>query len=187
MLRTTLLVTAALLAACQGPANGDATSQPTSQPTSDHDDQGGDRPGDLSVKVPSPFPGWDAYGNPFDASKVDQVIAYADLIADAEDLDGQELTVRAIVDEVCQTKGCWMTFTQGDQTMRVKFLDYAFFMPKDCSGKEVIIDGKFDIQVVPAEEVAHYLEDAGKFEEAAAVTEDQRQLTFMADAVLMMK
>ncbi len=178
MLRTSLLVTAALFAACQGPDQGAA---PTSQPTADHDET----PADLSLKVASPVSGWDAYGNPFDAAKVDAVVAFADLAANPTAFDGQDLTVRATVDEVCQTKGCWMTFTEGGASMRVKFLDYAFFMPKDASGREVIVDGKFDIQVVPAAEVAHYLEDAGKFEEAAAVTEDQLQLTFMAGAVLM--
>ncbi len=181
MLRTSLLVTTALLAACQGPDQGAA---PTSQPTGDHGDHS-EAPADLSLKVASPVPGWDAYGNPFDATKVDAVVAFADLAANPKAYDGQDLTIRATVDEVCQTKGCWMTFSEGGASMRVKFLDYAFFMPKDASGREVLVDGKFDIQVVPAAEVAHYLEDAGKFEEAAAVTEDQLQLTFMAGAVLM--
>ena len=104
MFRTSLLVTAALFAACQGTEHaGDHDAAPTSQPTA-HDDHG-EAPADLSLKVASPVPGWDAYGNPFDAAKVSTVVTFADLAANPTAYDGQELTVRATVDEVCQTKG----------------------------------------------------------------------------------
>lgn len=179
-----LLAAAALLTACQGadqaPDHGEA---PTSQPAA-HGDEG-EAPADLSVKIASPVDGWDAYGSPFDAARIGTAVTFADLAANPAAHDGDTMTVRATVKEVCQTKGCWMTFEQGGAEMRVKFQDYAFFMPKDCAGKEVIIDGAFAIQVVPADEVRHYLEDAGKYEEAAAVTEDQTELTFLASAVLM--
>ena len=46
-------------------------------------------------------------------------------------------TIKGVVKEVCQEKGCWMTMTldNGDE-MRVTFKDYKIFVPKDLGGKE---------------------------------------------------
>ncbi|MDF1800098.1 MAG: DUF4920 domain-containing protein [Planctomycetota bacterium] len=179
-----ILALATAVVACQGPKEDHATMDhagPTSQPVVQA------ATGDLSVPIASPVPGWVGYGDSFDAAKVSTVVTFADVAADPAAFDGQPVTVRATIEEVCQSKGCWMTFNEGGESMRVKFKDYAFFMPMDSQGKEVLVDGTFAIQVVPAEEAAHYLEDAGKHEEAAAITEDQVSLTFLASSVLMKK
>lgn len=91
------------------------------------------------------------------------------------------------VDEVCQSKGCWMKLNleDGNQIM-VKFKDYAFFMPKDIVGKEVVINGKAYVNEVPVDELQHYAEDAGKSaEEIAAITAPQTTFSFEADGVLL--
>jgi hypothetical protein len=142
----------------------------------------------MVVPVESPLTGWDAYGAPIvSAARVADAKGFAQVAANPEAFDGMNMRIVGIVEEVCQTKGCWMTFRDGDQTMRIKFTDYAFFMPKDGAGRQAIVDGTFAIQTVPAAEARHYLEDAGRFEEAAEVTEDVESLTFMADSVLMMR
>jgi hypothetical protein len=86
---------------------------------------------------------------------------------------------------VCQAKGCWMTLPTADgKEMRVRFKDYAFFVPKDLSGHEVVVSGWAHRSTVPKSELQHYAKDAGKSEkEVAAITEDEQQLTFMADGV----
>lgn len=91
------------------------------------------------------------------------------------------------VDEVCQSKGCWMKvdLEDGKQIM-VKFKDYGFFMPKDIAGKEVVINGKAYVNEVPVDELQHYAEDAGKSaEEIAAITEPKVTFSFEADGVLL--
>lgn len=91
------------------------------------------------------------------------------------------------VEEVCQSKGCWMkvALEDGSQTM-VKFKDYGFFMPKDIAGKEVVINGKAYVNKVPVDELQHYAEDAGKSaEEIAAITEPETTFSFEADGVLL--
>lgn len=96
-----------------------------------------------------------------------------------------KMTAKVI--EVCQSKGCWMTLNleNGDEVM-VKFKDYGFFMPKDISGKEVILNGKAYVNVVPVDEQRHYAEDAGKSaEEVAAITEPKKTYSFEADGVLI--
>ena len=92
-----------------------------------------------------------------------------------------------IVNEVCQSKGCWMKVDLEDwNQVMVKFKDYGFFMPKDIAGKEVIINGKAFVNEVPVEEQRHYAEDAGKSEEEiAAITEPKTTFSFEADGVLL--
>ncbi|MCK7591429.1 DUF4920 domain-containing protein [Subsaxibacter sp. CAU 1640] len=136
---------------------------------------------------------------------VKEEIAYAsfgDKIDDSNVLSTKEMTEKfnsmkvgdtvntkmaATVNEVCQMKGCWMTLEleNGEEAM-VKFKDYAFFMPKNISGKEVIVNGKAYVNEVPVEEQRHYAEDAGKSaEEVAAITEAKKTFSFEADGVLI--
>jgi len=70
--------------------------------------------------------------------------------------------------------------------MRITFRDYGFFVPKDASGKEVIIQGIAKKEVTSVEELRHYAEDAGESEEAiAAITEPEENIVFVADGVII--
>ena len=93
----------------------------------------------------------------------------------------------ATVNKVCQAKGCWMTLNLGDEEeVMVKFKDYAIFMPKDITGKEVIINGKAYVKEVSVDEQRHYAEDEGKSaEEIASIIEPKRTYSFEADGVLL--
>ena len=88
---------------------------------------------------------------------------------------------------VCQARGCWLTLpTANGQQMRVRFRDYAFFVPQDLSGHEVVVSGWAHRSTIPKEELRHYARDAGQSEqEVAAITQDEQQLTFLADGVLV--
>lgn len=88
---------------------------------------------------------------------------------------------------VCQAKGCWMTLPTADgKEMRVRFRDYAFFVPKDISGRTVVVSGWAHRSTVAKADLQHYAKDAGKSDqEVAAITQDEQQLTFMADGVLL--
>jgi hypothetical protein len=142
--------------------------------------------GEMAISAPATYPGWDSFGGSFTVRPhVDNTVAFADVAASAKAFDGQTFRMTATIDQVCQKKGCWMTFTEGDASMRVKFKDYAFFMPFDSSGRTAVVEGEFKVELVPAAEAAHYLEDAGRMEEAAAITEDQLSMTFMASSVLI--
>tara|TARA_R110000787_G_scaffold81036_2_gene175890 strand:+ start:46149 stop:46661 length:513 start_codon:yes stop_codon:yes gene_type:complete len=94
----------------------------------------------------------------------------------------------AKVNEVCQTKGCWMRLDIGDDEAMVKFKDYGFFMPKNIADKEVIVHGKAYVAEVSVEEQRHYAEDAGKSEEEiTAIVEVEKTLSFEADGVLLIE
>tara|TARA_R110000796_G_scaffold35017_1_gene89952 strand:+ start:40146 stop:40649 length:504 start_codon:yes stop_codon:yes gene_type:complete len=95
----------------------------------------------------------------------------------------------AIVTDVCQAKGCWMKLKldDGNEAM-VKFKDYEFFMPKDISGKKVIVNGLAFIEEMSVDEQKHYAEDGGESQEAiAAITTPKKTYRFEADGVLLKK
>lgn len=102
--------------------------------------------------------------------------------------EGDTLAVKfkSEVKAVCQSKGCWMRMDLGEEEAMVKFKDYGFFMPKDISGQEVIVDGVAFVKEVSVEEQRHYAEDAGKTpDEIASITEPKRTLSFISSGVLI--
>lgn len=99
--------------------------------------------------------------------------------------DSLVVKVTGTVNDVCQVKGCWMTMsgTEGEE-VRVKFKDYGFFVPKDCSGKTAYLNGVMSREVVSVEMQRHLLEDNNASqEEIDAITEPEESLTFMASGV----
>ena len=89
--------------------------------------------------------------------------------------------------ETCSKKGCWMTLDTGEDTLFIKFRDYAFFVPKDGSeGKKAIVQGDLFLDTVTVEMLKHYAEDAGKSEEEITqITEPSFDLGFTADGVII--
>jgi hypothetical protein len=103
------------------------------------------------------------------------------------DKDSAQVKLVGTADAVCQAKGCWLTMkTPEGKEMRVRFKDYAFFVPKDISGKTVVINGWAHREEVSVADLQHYAKDAGKSaKEVAAITKAEEQLNFEADGVLV--
>ncbi|MFN3315208.1 MAG: DUF4920 domain-containing protein [Raineya sp.] len=91
------------------------------------------------------------------------------------------------IESVCQKKGCWMQLDLGNgQKMRVKFKDYAFFVPKNAAGKTAVIEGVAVKEVIDAATLRHYAEDAGKSkEEIAKITQGREEISFEAKGVII--
>lgn len=116
--------------------------------------------------------------------------AFSDVVAQLDSQDSIQVILKAKVSEVCQAKGCWMSLVDNqsktDEELFVKFKDYAFFVPKDIAGKEVIIEGIAYTEETSVDELRHYAEDAEKSEEEiAAITEPLREKKFMATGVVL--
>ena len=80
--------------------------------------------------------------------------------------DSKTIVAKVVVNEVCQVKGCWLTFKLDDgELVRVKFKDYSFFVPKDSTGDTFIIEGIAGVEEQSVETLRHYAEDAGKSKE----------------------
>ena len=112
------------------------------------------------------------------------------VVAKLQTQDSIRTKFTAKVESVCQVKGCWMNLvpiTAGDQEIFVKFKDYAYFMPLDIAGKNVILEGVAYKEVTPVDELKHYAEDEGlSQEEIDKITEPKEELKFMADGVIIL-
>jgi hypothetical protein len=91
------------------------------------------------------------------------------------------------IQAVCQTKGCWMELKNADGTaMRVTFKDYAFFMPKDASGRLAIVDGIAKVEETSVADLREYAKDDGKSkEEIEAINQPETELVFEASGVIL--
>lgn len=97
------------------------------------------------------------------------------------------LTITGTVNAVCQVKGCWMTTDIGNnKSMRIRFKDYGFFMPKDCSGQTFYAHGVASWDTTSVAMLKHYAEDAGKSQaEIDAIKEPKVELVFLASGVVL--
>jgi len=124
-----------------------------------------------------------------DSITTDGAIAVTEVMNQLKGKDSAQLKLTGTIEDVCQKKGCWMNLSIGnEQSMRVKFKDYAFFMPKDAAGKTVFIEGWAYADTVPVAQLQHYAEDAGKSkEEIAKITEPEVSISFEAHGVIIKK
>lgn len=115
------------------------------------------------------------------------IVPYPAFLTAIAERDSLTAAVSGKVTEVCQKKGCWMSMqsANADGTeMTVRFKDYGFFMPKDLSGHEVVVEGTAKRVVVSVADLQHYAEDAGKSaEEIALITEPKEELEIIATGV----
>lgn len=127
---------------------------------------------------------WQTYGAALSGTA--QEVTLADLVKDPAAYDGKPvLLADAKVEAVCKKKGCWMILDEAGTDVRVTFLDYGFFMPLDCEGRRVVLEGIFQVATIKEADAKHYLEDAGKPEEAAKLVGDQKELSIVATGVRM--
>lgn len=99
-----------------------------------------------------------------------------------------EMKVQGEVVTVCKQKGCFVKLkTANNETMHVKFKDYAFFLPKDIEGKTIVIDGIAEKKVTSVAELKHFAEDAKKSpEEIAKITKPKKEIVFEAKGVVIL-
>ena len=101
--------------------------------------------------------------------------------------DSAAMKVEGTVVDVCRKKGCWMEMQlPNGASMRVTFKDYGFFVPKDISGKTVVVDGYAYNDTTTVAQLRHYAEDGGKSkEEIEKITEPEVAVSFEARGVII--
>jgi hypothetical protein len=109
-------------------------------------------------------------------------VALADLVKDAGAWSGKTVRTEGVVSTVCQGSGCWMTLKSGEQSVRVTFKDYGFFVPIDSAGATAVMEGVFSVRTIPESTAKHYASEApgGKPD---AIKGDQRELSLVAFGV----
>jgi hypothetical protein len=120
------------------------------------------------------------FGAPLDADA--RPASLSELLANPDDYIDTAVKVEARISEVCQKKGCFMIAVSGDNTIRISFEDYAFFVPTDTGGKTVTLTGRVIERTLTEDEAAHLREDAG-----SDVVQAGRAYELVADAVRVPK
>ena len=85
---------------------------------------------------------------------------FEDVLSQPEKYAGSPVLIRGRISDVCQRKGCWTVLRQGEEQVRVRFLDYAFFLPKDCSGKEAYVEGIVAVETLSEKMARHYASES---------------------------
>jgi hypothetical protein len=137
----------------------------------------------LSLPLAAASSGVEKFGKPLsDAPKV----ALAEIVKNPGAFAGKTVKTEGKVSAVCQEKGCWMTFNEDGKSVRVRFKDYAFFVPKDCAGATAVVEGVFAVKTIPEATAKHYAEETpgGKPE---SVKGEQKELSFEAAGVELVR
>ncbi len=109
-------------------------------------------------------------------------VALTDLVKDPAAWSGKAVKTEGVVSAVCQGSGCWMTLKSGDQSVRVTFKDYSFFVPIDSAGATAMMEGVFSVRTLPEATAKHYASETpgGKPD---AIKGDQKELSLVASGV----
>ncbi|MGJ1206378.1 DUF4920 domain-containing protein [Sphingobacterium lactis] len=128
-----------------------------------------------------------SYGKRIDKSGAISVKQLEKALASKDNYTGK---IEGEVIQVCKKKGCFITLKrEGNQEpIMVRFTDYAYFLPQDITGKTVVLEGRAKVKETTVEWQKHYAEDMGKSkEEIAKITKPRKDISIVADGVLVVK
>ncbi len=137
--------------------------------------------------IPSAQPGVQ-YGKKIDAKNALSVKELDKKLATSSDEFTGKLAGEVV--QVCKKKGCFITLKrEGDaDPIMVRFTDYGYFMPQDIVGKTVVVEGKAKVKERSVAKLQHDAKDLGKSEqEIAAIKKPKRDISFIADGVVVVK
>lgn len=196
-----ILIAGAFLTGCSAPEDGTTTThegvakadaQPEKKPASEPTTSRPLRNTEIGKLVEIDKADYDMFGA--GVAEKGLTLDLASLAANSRKLARKKVRLTGKVESVCKKKGCWMRLTQDPLTQDrvgksvfVRFTGYAFFMPLDCEGREVVLEGTYSSTETSVADLKHYLEDEGKQAEAAKITEPKLEMKVMADGVAMRK
>lgn len=142
----------------------------------------------LSCNAPSSSADQIHFGEKIEAEGAE---TYRNVLAKLEEVEEYQTKVIGTIQSVCKKKGCWVKLNEADsglEDMFVKFKDYGFFLPLDCEGAKVVMEGKAFKEITSVEDLRHYAEDNGDSEEQLAmIVAPKIEYKFLADGVKMIK
>jgi len=130
---------------------------------------------------------YDVYGERFSDEGAVPVQA---VVAEREAYLGRSVKIEGTVAEVCQMAGCWLTLQTGDgNNIRILVArnedgNYAFTVPKDISGRRVVVQGILAEETLLEGAQRHLAEDAGRVVDDETLT-PATELQMTAQGVLI--
>ncbi|MFZ1320107.1 MAG: DUF4920 domain-containing protein [Ignavibacteria bacterium] len=88
-----------------------------------------------------------------------EVVEFTDLMSNPSEYKDKTVLVKGNISEVCQKAGCWLVLSDGSNSSRVTTL-HNFFVPKDATGSQVIVLGKFIEAELTEDQAKHYNEES---------------------------
>ena len=127
----------------------------------------------------------DFYGQKPTALSIEKAVDASQLTTMLASKDSADVSIRGVVTEVCDKKGCWFKLkTDNNEEVMVKMKDYGFFVPVSLKGKTVVMDGQAKMKSVSVKELQHYAEDAGKTKaEIDAIKEPKTEVRYLASGI----
>ncbi len=110
-------------------------------------------------------------------------VKLADALADVEKHAGKPVKIEGEIRDVCQAKGCWLVVTDGERHMRVTFKDYGFFVPKDSTGKKVVLEGVIERKTITEDHARHLAEESKDKIDPETIKGPQQVVTLVATGV----
>ena len=145
-----------------------------------------DAPAAAATDTSSPY---DVFGEAFSDEGAVPVQA---VVAERDQYVGKPVKIEGTVAEVCQMAGCWLTIHAGaGDNVRILVArkesgEYAFTVPKDISGRRVVVQGTLAEETLLEGTQRHLAEDAGReVDEESLAPKAELQLT--AQGVLIEK
>lgn len=120
------------------------------------------------------------FGAPFTDAKV---IALDKAISDVEKYASKTIKIEGEIKDVCQAKGCWLVITDGERAMRVSFKDYGFFVPKDATGKKVVLEGTIEKKTISEMHAQHIAQESKEKTDPSTIKGPQQIITMVATGV----
>ncbi len=117
-----------------------------------------------------------------------EAITLADLVEKVEASGSYEGKITGEIQDVCTSKGCWLTMELPDgESIRVTFKDYGFFVPTNSQGFPIVLEGVAVFTETDVETLRHYAKDQGKSqEEIDAIVAPKKEITFEATGVVIL-
>jgi hypothetical protein len=111
-----------------------------------------------------------------------QPTGLAEVLSEPERYGTETVLLHGRISEVCQRKGCWTILQDGQASVRVRFVDYGFFLPKDCIGDEAFIQGTVKVETLSEKDARHY-EAETRGGNPERIQGPQREVGFLASGV----
>lgn len=135
----------------------------------------------------SAFAGDDVIQRGAAISKDAKAIPLADVLAKPDAYSKNAVLVEGVIEASCTRQGCWMQLApaKGEQSVRVTFKDYGFFIPLEAKGMKARAEGVTVVKELSKSEVEHLESEGAKIthkEDGTAV-----EVSFVANGVELRK
>ena len=108
-----------------------------------------------------------------------------DVLAAPQRYEAKPVLLRGRLTDLCTKKGCWTVLADGDASVRVRFQDYGFFLPKDALGKTALAEGVATVRMLSEREARHYASES-RGGDPDSIVGPQRELGFVASGVRLL-